>query len=157
MRDSRVAASSNRAGRAIVWKSSLLVERRAPWFGATSRKPDYTAFYLARSRRPPSRRSARRSRSEKTRPQKPSVANMIWLVGLAEGTCGAFLKPVLPLRDLVRMHIKLLRKLSQSLVALESGQSHLRLKCCCVVPARSSAHLLSSFRHFRRLGNRAST
>src|ERR1022692_3706374 len=46
MRDSRVAASSNRAGRAIVWKSSLLVERRAPWFGATSRKPDYTAFYL---------------------------------------------------------------------------------------------------------------
>src|SRR5664279_5996374 len=79
------------------------------------------------------------------------------ILALAADTCGAFLKTVLPLRDLVRMHIKLLRKLSQSLVALESGQSHLRFKCCCVVPARSSAHLLSSFRHFRRLGNRAST
>jgi hypothetical protein len=26
-----------------------------------------------------------------------------------------------------------------------------------VVPTRTSAHLLSSFRHFRRLGNRTST
>src|SRR5258708_733998 len=79
------------------------------------------------------------------------------ILGLAEDTGGAFLKPVLPLRDLVRMHIKLLRKLSKSLIALQSGQSHLRFKCCCVVPARSSAHLLSSFRHFRRRGNRPST
>src|SRR5271157_574856 len=79
------------------------------------------------------------------------------ILGLAENASGAFLESVLPFRDLVRMHVEVLRKLGQGLVALQSRQSHLRFKCRCVVPARSSAHLLSLFRHFRRLGNRPST
>ena len=37
------------------------------------------SYYCARSRRPPSRWSARSSRTEKIRPHRPSVANMIWL------------------------------------------------------------------------------
>src|ERR1035437_8251627 len=76
---------------------------------------------------------------------------------LPEDACGAFLKPVLPLRNLVRMHIEVLRKLGKGFFALQSGQCHLGFKGRCVVPTWSSAHLLSSFRHFRRLGNRTST
>src|ERR1035437_9211072 len=76
---------------------------------------------------------------------------------LPEDACGAFLKPVLPLRNLVRMHIEVLRKLGKGFFALQSGQCHLGFKGRCVVPTWSPAHLLSSFRHFRRLGNRTST
>src|ERR1035441_6427990 len=79
------------------------------------------------------------------------------ILGLAEDACCALLEPGLPIRDLVGMHIKVLRKLGKGLIALQSGQCHLGFKGRCVVPARSSAHLLSSFRHFRRLGNRTST
>jgi hypothetical protein len=66
-------------------------------------------------------------------------------------------KPVLPLRNLVGMHIEVLRKLGKGLVTLQCSQCHLRFKSRGVVPAWTSAHLLSSFRHFRRLGNRTST
>ena len=47
-----------------------------------------------------------------------------------------------PLRDLVRVNIELLRQFAQRLVPLDGGQSHLRLECRCMIPARSSRHLL---------------
>lgn len=47
--------------------------------GTASRTSDGSMLSWARSRRPPSRRSARKSRMEKIRPQKPSAANMTWL------------------------------------------------------------------------------
>src|SRR4051794_20028019 len=52
----------------------------------------------------------------------------------------------LPGRDLVRMDIELLRKLGQHLLALDGGQSHLRLESRAVIPARSSRHRLSCSR-----------
>ena len=76
---------------------------------------------------------------------------------LAEDDGGAFLKPVISFRNLVGMHIKVLCEFGQGLVALERSQGHLRFKGRCVVPTRTSAHLLSLFRHLRRLGNRAFT
>src|SRR3954462_4668344 len=46
----------------------------------------------------------------------------------------------LPLGDLVGMNVELLCQLGQRLLALDGSQSHLRLECRCVVPARSSRH-----------------
>ena len=46
------------------------------------------------------------------------------------------------------MYVKLLRQLGKCLFSLDGGQSHLRLECRCVVPARTSAHLLSSSQPF---------
>src|ERR1035441_2513900 len=66
------------------------------------------------------------------------------ILGLAEGTCGAFLKPVLPLRDLVRMHIKLL-SLRSSLMCIRFFHSVIWFGCtsnCCA----SSARVLSPLR-----------
>src|SRR3974390_1436195 len=54
-----------------------------------------------------------------------------------------FQKLRFPLRDLIGMDVKLLRQLGQCQLALDGGQSHPRLECRCVVPARSSAHRLS--------------
>ena len=49
----------------------------------------------------------------------------------------------LPGRDLVRVHVELLRQLGQRLLALHRSQRHLRLEGRRVVPARSSRHRLS--------------
>src|SRR4051812_42331950 len=49
----------------------------------------------------------------------------------------------LPTRDLIRMHVELLRKLGQRLLALDGSQGHLRLESRAVVPACSSRHRLS--------------
>jgi hypothetical protein len=54
-----------------------------------------------------------------------------------------FLKLALPLRDLVRMHVKMLSQLRQRHLALDGRKRHLGLECRCVVPACSSAHRLS--------------
>src|SRR3954453_18504536 len=58
----------------------------------------------------------------------------------------SFEKQRLPGRDLVRVDVELLRQLGQRLLALEGGQSHLRLESRAVVPARSSRHRLSCSR-----------
>src|SRR4051812_49203218 len=52
----------------------------------------------------------------------------------------------LPGRDLVRMNVELLRQFGQRLLALDGGQSHLRLESRAVIPARSSRHRLSCSR-----------
>jgi hypothetical protein len=57
----------------------------------------------------------------------------------------ALLQSSLPLRDLVRMNIELLRKFSQRLLPLQSCQGHLRFKNPCVIPAGTSRHRCSSF------------
>src|SRR3954466_8538795 len=49
----------------------------------------------------------------------------------------------LPGRDLVGMNVKLLRQLSQRLLALHGSQGHLRFESRRVIPAWSSAHRLS--------------
>src|SRR4051794_26926074 len=49
----------------------------------------------------------------------------------------------LPGRDLVGMNVKLLRQLSQRLLAPYGSQGHLRFESRRVVPAGSSAHRLS--------------
>src|SRR4051812_10171941 len=49
----------------------------------------------------------------------------------------------LPLGDLVGMNVELLRQLGQRLLALDGGQSHLRLESRCVVPTWSSGHCFS--------------
>jgi hypothetical protein len=49
----------------------------------------------------------------------------------------------LPLGDLIGMDVKLLRQFRQRQLAPDGGQCHLRLECRGVVPARSSAHVLS--------------
>src|SRR4051812_21651066 len=49
----------------------------------------------------------------------------------------------LPSRNLVGMNIELLRQLSQRLLTLHGGQSHLRFESRRVVPAWSSAHRFS--------------
>src|SRR3954447_14668797 len=41
------------------------------------------------------------------------------------------------------MNVELLCQLGQRLLALDGGQSHLRLESRCVVPARSSGHCFS--------------
>jgi hypothetical protein len=47
------------------------------------------------------------------------------------------------LRDLIGVNVELLRQLGQRLLALDGGQSHFRLECRAVVPARSFRHRLS--------------
>src|SRR5688572_27313580 len=49
----------------------------------------------------------------------------------------------LPLGNLVGMNVELLCQLGQRLLALDGGQSHLRLESRCVVPTWSSRHGLS--------------
>src|SRR4249919_3730226 len=49
-----------------------------------------------------------------------------------------------PLRDLVRMHVELLRQLRQRLLTLDGRYRHLRLEGRAVVPARSFRHGPSS-------------
>src|ERR1019366_2752314 len=61
----------------------------------------------------------------------------------AENASGSFQQLGPPGRDLVRMNVKLLRQLRQRLLALHGSQRHLRLECRAVVPAWSSAHVLS--------------
>jgi hypothetical protein len=56
---------------------------------------------------------------------------------------GPALKLGLPRRDLIGMHVELVRQLSQCSIALDGGKRHLRLESRCVVPACSSAHRLS--------------
>src|SRR4051794_27926020 len=46
----------------------------------------------------------------------------------------------LPLGDLVGVNVELLCQLGQRLLALDGGQSHLRLESRCVVPTWSSCH-----------------
>ena len=58
---------------------------------------------------------------------------------MPENTGRAFEQLSLPMRDLVRMDIELLRQLGQRLLALDRGQSHLRLERRCVVPAGASS------------------
>jgi hypothetical protein len=48
-----------------------------------------------------------------------------------------------PLRDLVDVHVELLRQLDQRLLALQGSQRHLCLECRAVVPAYSFRHRLS--------------
>jgi hypothetical protein len=48
-----------------------------------------------------------------------------------------------PLRDLVRMHVELLRQFRHRLLALDCGQSYLRLESRRVVPGNSFRHLRS--------------
>lgn len=55
---------------------------------------------------------------------------------------GGFLKLRLPLRDLVRVHVKMLGKLSLCHLAPNRGKRHFRLEGRCVRPACSSAHRL---------------
>src|SRR3954451_16197668 len=55
----------------------------------------------------------------------------------------SFEKQPLPGRDLVRVDVELLRQFGQHLLALDGGQSHLRLESRAVVPAWSSCHRLS--------------
>ena len=62
---------------------------------------------------------------------------------MVEDACGAIKKLSLPLRNLVDVHVELLRQLGQRLLALESGNGHFRLEGRCVVPACSLSHLLS--------------
>src|SRR5450830_120847 len=62
-----------------------------------------------------------------------------------------------PLCDLIGMDVELLRQFCQRLIALDGGQSHLRLEYRCVVPARSSAHCLSCSRSSSPLSGRNST
>jgi hypothetical protein len=68
----------------------------------------------------------------------PSIAQRI---GVAIG------RPIFELRfpdrDLVRMHVELLRKLRKRSIAFDRRNSHFRLESRCVVPARSSLHGLS--------------
>lgn len=52
------------------------------------------------------------------------------------------LKLGLPLRDLVGVHIKLLRQLHQRLVAAQGCHRHLRLERRCVIPAGPLHRLL---------------
>jgi solute carrier family 10 (sodium/bile acid cotransporter), member 7 len=59
----------------------------------------------------------------------------------AEYTGSPFQKLTTPLRDLIRVNVKLLRQFRQRLLALNGGQGHLRLECQAVVPAGSLAHL----------------
>src|SRR3954447_5336568 len=49
----------------------------------------------------------------------------------------------LPLSNLVGMNVELLSQLGQRLLALDGGQSHLRLESRCVVPTWSSCHRFS--------------
>ena len=51
--------------------------------------------------------------------------------------------PAAPGRDLVRVDVKQLRPVGKRLLALNGSKCHLRLKCRAVVPAGSSAHLVS--------------
>ena len=55
-----------------------------------------------------------------------------------------------PSRDLVRMHIKLLRQLSQHLVALDRRQGNLRLERRGVVPSGPLRHLAAALRRRKR-------
>ena len=50
----------------------------------------------------------------------------------------------LPLRDLVGMHIKLLRQLQKRLFTLQRRQSHLRLECSYMGPSGTPAHSFSA-------------
>ena len=45
-------------------------------------------------------------------------------------------------RDLVRVHVEMLRQLRQRQFPFNCRQRHLRLECRCVIPARSSGRLL---------------
>ena len=47
---------------------------------------------------------------------------------------------VTPLLDLVGVNIKVLRQFDQGLFTFDRGNSHFRLECRAVVPARSSRH-----------------
>lgn len=56
-----------------------------------------------------------------------------------------------PLRDLVRMHVEVLRQVRERQIPLHGGQRHLRLEGRCVAPPGSSGHgPLLSGRHPRR-------
>ncbi len=59
----------------------------------------------------------------------------------AKYTCSPFQKLTKPLRDLIRVNVKLLRQFRQRLFALNGDQCHLCLECRAVVPAGSFAHL----------------
>jgi len=59
---------------------------------------------------------------------------------LAKSTGSPFQQLILPLPDLVGMHIKLLRQFRQRLLAHHGGKRHLGLECRAVVPARSLRH-----------------
>src|SRR3954470_467806 len=68
------------------------------------------------------------------------------LGGRPEHPGSPFEQQRLPGRDLVRMNVELLRQFGQRLLALDGGQSHLRLESRAVIPARSSRHRLSCSR-----------
>src|SRR6516165_10781764 len=66
----------------------------------------------------------------------------IWKSQLENGAADVF-ELRFPDRDLVGMHIELLRKLRNRSVAFDGCKGHFRFKSRCVVPARSSLHGLS--------------
>ena len=51
---------------------------------------------------------------------------------------------------MIGVHIELLGQLHQRLLAPDGGKRHFRLECRAVVPARSSRHGLSCFRHLSK-------
>ena len=61
----------------------------------------------------------------------------------AEDTSRPLKELGLPLRDLVGVNVIKLRQFGQCLVALESGERHLRLESRCVVPADAPCHRLA--------------
>ena len=63
--------------------------------------------------------------------------------GRLENTGAAFQQLRSPGRDLVRVNVKLLRQLRERLLTLHGSQSHHRLECRTVVPARSFRRLIS--------------
>ena len=67
----------------------------------------------------------------------------VWLLGFllpVEDLGGSVEKLLLPLRNLVRMHIELLRQFGQRLVALQGSDRHLGLEFRRVIPPLPSLH-----------------
>ena len=78
-------------------------------------------------------------------------------VSAAKNPGSPFEKLRSPGRDLVRMDIELLGQFGQRLLALDSGQSHLRLEGRAVVPAWSLRHVFSCSRQPTPRSGRIST
>ena len=75
----------------------------------------------------------------------------------AEHVCGSLQQPRSPLVDRVRVHVILLRQLSQRLLAVHGSQCHLGLERRTVVPAWSLAYLASCSRPQGPMSDRQST
>lgn len=69
---------------------------------------------------------------------------------ITKNACRPLKELVFPLFDLVGVHVKLLGQFHKRLLAPDGGERHFCLESRAMVPARSSRHGLSCFRHLNR-------